>query len=51
MRIFNKIIDSNKEPLNYNDIWFDGTSFRIYKEGEQVLHLIMVKAALQHHQT
>lgn len=34
MRIFNKIIESNKEPSNYNDIWFDGISFKIYKEGE-----------------
>lgn len=34
MRSFNKIIDSNKEPINHNDIWFDGTSFRVYQNGE-----------------
>ena len=34
MRIFNKTIWSKEEPINKNDIWFDGTAFRIYKEGE-----------------
>ena len=34
MRIFNKFIESKKEPSNKNDIWFDGSVFRIYKEEE-----------------
>lgn len=34
MKIFNKTIWSKEEPINKNDIWFDGTSFRIYKDGE-----------------
>lgn len=32
MKIFNKIIWSNKEPQNKNDIWFDGRILRVYKE-------------------
>lgn len=34
MRLFNKIIESTKEPLNQNDIWFDGETFNIYKYGK-----------------
>ena len=34
MRIFNKFIESKKEPSNKNDIWFDGSVVRIYKEEE-----------------
>lgn len=34
MRIFNKFIESRIEPSNKNDIWFDGSVFKIYKEGE-----------------
>lgn len=33
MKIFNKIIWSKKEPVNKNDIWFDGSTFRAYIEG------------------
>lgn len=33
MKIFNKIIWSKKEPVNKNDIWFDGYTFRAYIEG------------------
>lgn len=36
MRIFNKFVESKKEPLNKNDIWFDGSVFRIYKEGSWI---------------
>ena len=32
MRLFNKFVESKKEPLNKNDIWFDGYVFKIYKE-------------------
>lgn len=34
MRLFNKIIESTKEPLNQNDIWFDGETFNIYTQGK-----------------
>lgn len=34
MKIFNKFIWSKKEPSNKNDIWFDGSTVRLYKEGE-----------------
>lgn len=34
MRIFNKFVESKKEPSNKNDIWFDGEIARIYKEEE-----------------
>lgn len=30
MKIFNKVIWSNKEPENKNDIWFDGSTWKIY---------------------
>lgn len=33
MRIFNKFVQSVKEPSNKNDIWFDGSVFRLYKQG------------------
>jgi hypothetical protein len=33
MKIFNKIVWSKKEPVNKNDIWFDGSTFRAYTEG------------------
>lgn len=33
MKIFNKIVWSKKEPVNKNDIWFDGSNFKIYTEG------------------
>lgn len=33
MKIFNKIIYSKKEPLNQNDIWFDGSSLKVFKDG------------------
>lgn len=33
MKIFNKIVWSKKEPINKNDIWFDGSAFRVYTEG------------------
>ena len=36
MKIYNKFVESKKEPLNKNDIWFDGSVFKIYKEGEWV---------------
>ena len=34
MKIFNKIVWSKEEPINKNDIWFNGISFRIYKDGK-----------------
>lgn len=33
MKIFNKIVWSKKEPINKNDIWFDGFTLRVYTEG------------------
>ena len=33
MKIFNKIVWSTKEPQNKNDIWFDGSTFQIYRNG------------------
>lgn len=32
MKIFNKFIWSKKEPSNKKDIWFDGSTWRIYTE-------------------
>ena len=32
MKILNKFIWSKKEPLNKNDIWFDGSTWRMYTE-------------------
>lgn len=37
MKIFNKVVWSSKEPLNKNDIWFDGSHFRIYSEGDWIV--------------
>lgn len=34
MKIYNKFVESKTEPTNKNDIWFDGSVFKIYKEGE-----------------
>ena len=34
MKIYNKFVESKKEPQNKNDIWFDGEVFKIYKAGE-----------------
>lgn len=34
MIIFNKIIQSTKEPSNKRDIWFDGKVFKIFNKGE-----------------
>lgn len=33
MKIYNKFVESKKEPSNKNDIWFDGSSWNMYKEG------------------
>lgn len=33
MKTFNKIVWSKKEPINKNDLWFDGSAFRVYTEG------------------
>lgn len=35
MKIFNKIVRSKTEPQNKNDIWFDGSVFRLYSPGEK----------------
>lgn len=32
MKILNKFIWSKKEPSNKNDIWFDGSTWRMYTE-------------------
>lgn len=32
MKIFNKFIWSKKEPSNKNDVWFDGSTWRMYTE-------------------
>ena len=34
MRIFNKFVWSNKEPNNKNDIWFDGSVWKMFSQGE-----------------
>lgn len=34
MKIFNKFVESKKEPSNKNDIWFDGSVVRLYEAGE-----------------
>lgn len=34
MKIFNKFVESKKEPSNKNDIWFDGSTIKLYKEGK-----------------
>lgn len=34
MKIFNKFIWSKREPSNKNDVWFDGSSFKIYNGGD-----------------
>lgn len=34
MKILNKFIWSKTEPKNKNDVWFDGSVFRIFKEEE-----------------
>lgn len=36
MKVFNKIVWSKKEPTNKSDIWFDGSSFRIYSEEDWI---------------
>lgn len=37
MKVFNKFVyDTVKSPVNTNDIWFDGSVFRIYKEGNWI---------------
>lgn len=46
MRIFNKFVESKKEPSNKNDIWFDGSVFRIYKEEEWCI-LTLSKEAIE----
>lgn len=33
MKIYNKFVESKKEPYNKSDIWFDGSSWKMYKEG------------------
>lgn len=33
MKVFNKFVESKTEPSNKNDIWFDGSVFKIYREG------------------
>lgn len=33
MKIYNKFVESKKEPSNKSDIWFDGSSWNMYKEG------------------
>jgi hypothetical protein len=34
MKILNKFIWSKTEPKNKNDVWFDGSVFRLFKEEE-----------------
>lgn len=36
MKVYNKLVESKKEPQNKNDIWFDGSVFKIYKEGNWI---------------
>lgn len=33
MKLYNKFVESKKEPSNKSDIWFDGSSWNMYKEG------------------
>lgn len=34
MRVFNKFVESKTEPWNKQDIWFDGSTIKLYKEGK-----------------
>ena len=34
MRVFNKFVESKTEPWNKQDIWFDGSIIKLYKEGK-----------------
>lgn len=40
MKIFNKIVWDTNEPINKNDIWYDGTCFQLYKNGNWELATI-----------
>ena len=45
MKIYNKFVESKKEPSNKNDIWFDGSVFNIYKEGKWQVFTLELDAA------
>ena len=40
MKLFNKFVQSVKEPQNKSDIWFDGKVLKVYQYGEwqQITH-------------
>lgn len=47
MKIYNKFVESKKEPYNKNDIWFDGSSWKMYKEGMWRAFTLPLDAAVE----
>ena len=47
MKILNKFIWSKTEPKNKNDIWFDGSVFKRYSQGEWKAFTVPIEAADQ----
>lgn len=45
MRIFNKFVWSSKEPNNKNDIWFDGSVWKMFSQGEWEAFTVEKEAA------
>lgn len=45
MKILNKFIWSKTEPKNKNDVWFDGSVFRLFKEEEWQAFTLPIDAA------
>lgn len=45
MRIFNKFVWSDKEPNNKNDIWFDGSVWKMFSQGEWEAFTVEKEAA------
>lgn len=45
MKIFNKFIWSKKEPSNKNDVWFDGSTWKMYTEEAWQSFTLSVDAA------
>lgn len=47
MKIYNKFVESKKEPQNKSDIWFDGSSWKMYKEGMWRAFTLPLDAAVE----
>jgi hypothetical protein len=45
MKIYNKFVESKKEPLNKNDIWFDGSVWKMFSQGEWEAFTVEKEAA------